>query len=239
MPKQYLSEFFRHFLKNVLAILPALGFLGAMLWLAGQPWEVIAYALGLIALVGVAALLIGCHLVATGREVHIEDFWRIRTPLDFEPPAAPSWSTDLDFSSVQATREPRVSLPVAVFALAAAGFVTITTGPIGLMVLMIVGYVSHKIFVGRKRTALSSHSLSVTQDVLAELDDEGRVLSTIDLTRPISYVYLDQEEGEAIYRVREGRERVEFLSSTPGADVVASRMLGAEWPPRDNARLSA
>ena len=221
----------------MLSILPTLGFFGGMLWLMGAPWREIALFSSLLALPGTVAIAFRSHRVAIGRPLHIED--GAPGQFQFESPPAPTWSTDIDFPEVRATRGSRVSGPVAAFSLAAAMFLMFATTGLGLIAFMAAGYVGHKLFVGRKRAALSYHSLAVTSNELAEIDADGRVLSKLDLSQPLTYVYLDKEEGTAVYRVNQGRVRVEFLSSTPGADIVVQRILGADWPPRDTARAGA
>ena len=82
---------------------------------------------------------------------------------------------------------------------------------------------------------IRGHTIEVDGDLLRELDAQGRERATIDLTRAFTYEFLYRAQGTAIYRLRQGRSRVDFSSDLPEAEYLVREVMELEWPPQDKA----
>lgn len=87
--------------------------------------------------------------------------------------------------------------------------------------------------------SIRGHSLRVSDSHVTEIDEFGRDLDSIDLSRFFTYEFLYRGEGNAVYRLRQGKARVDFGSEVPEAKHLVRDIMGLEWPPRDKALPSA
>ena len=84
---------------------------------------------------------------------------------------------------------------------------------------------------GRRLERLRDHRLAIREGQLHQTSPDGACTS-IDLNTPFTHQYLYRADGEAVYRIRQGRTRLDFASSDPLASEVVQDVLGLHWPPR-------
>jgi len=81
---------------------------------------------------------------------------------------------------------------------------------------------------------LKGHTVQLDGDLLRQLDAQGRERGEIDLGRSFTYEFLYREEGNAIYRLRQGTSSIDFSSDLPEAEHLVKDVMKLEWPPPMN-----
>lgn len=74
---------------------------------------------------------------------------------------------------------------------------------------------------------------------LVAFDASGRELAAIDLHDPFTYQVLSQSDAEAVYRLEQGGQRIEFTTEAEAAPWIVRDVLKREWPARDRAAWDA
>ena len=85
---------------------------------------------------------------------------------------------------------------------------------------------------GQRRVDLAKTSIELIEGQILQRDQFGKVAGRIDLDDRFYFEYRHCEDNEAIYRLTQHLDEVEFDSSNPLAEEIATKILGLQWPPR-------
>ena len=112
--------------------------------------------------------------------------------------------------------------------------VSAAIGALVFMLLIYFGPVAAGLaddYTGQRRIKrLRDHRLAIQEDELHQVGPNG-FHATINLDEPFTHHYLYRSDGEAVYRIRQGRIRLDFPSSDPLAAEIVQDVLGLHWPP--------
>jgi hypothetical protein len=137
---------------------------------------------------------------------------------------------------IRPVRRPKLpvwaALPIAgvVFAL-----YVLPGGVVFLMVFAVVVWPVLEVRGWYLLRSLRERRLELDDGEIRVFEANGRLLGSIDRSRPSTYELLYRDEGRAVYRLRQEDARLDFGSRSTGAERVVREALELEWPPVNRA----